>query len=1006
MHIRRGAATLFLMFAVVFGGLAVPQKAQAAEVVAVVVAVATAVGSVVASVASLIYSVVTAVGALIANLAAAAWTFAVEVVGAFSAAFTEATFAEGIGTLFTQLGGAIGNFGAALSGAFMEFFATVGDAWAEFTESMAEAFGLGGESAPPFEQAASGCNPSACASAANVPAGTTVAGVPASGGVSIVEVGGLATEADVIIITASNASLPVIDTVTGALTMLTVPSMQVPGMEGAGDLTGKTIRVEHGDGSFTDYTFDEYVGLNTNGHPIFTGTVTDGFVITGNPITGVNFADAISVISGASIGEPGTAASVALILALFNQNNSIAGACPVVGVKVFEGTGTDMKNKYVYVDTFKNHVDGMNVDRPSEIFHGTGDSPSAQGARSCRLVDPTSFPTCWTARGYSSPNDDIVMKWNGTKWFHNAASGNNNWYGDITCSTLARPEAQLIASRQQVLPGTEVSLLWSSPYGDVRQASCVAENFDLVELIPAHQECWQSVEGGEGGNPIVIDICEDVPDTYEPRPYVGSTEVTVNQTTTFSYTCSNVNGSRTDEVTVEVVSASELPNLTAGALSPTNAVVNTPITLSAVVSNTGSGQADPSTTLIQIDTDEDHNTIPYAGFSSNGEIVPGGTSLASVSQTFTAEGPYYGRACADSLVTPPGLGTIMESDEDDNCGPWTPILVTNSALPDLIVTTPVSPTETPAGVPITFSATVVNVGLGATPAGFSNLFQIDDDGVAPILVERADVSPVLIAPANDVTQVSHTFSTQGAYKVRACTDAGADLANPMAGAIFESDETNNCGPWTDVTVLASSAQCTDGIDNDGDGTIDGADADCGNGGPNGEGYNCTVSSNSVPLGGSVTYTARNGSGPYTWTASDGTPIPSTSATAVRTFTTAGSYGMSVSGASPFTNRSCPLVSACDVCLPPVVSIRALPTLVDPRAPGGSATLYWTADTGSCTITSSQTGSIFSGTPTGIEQTLPVSGITRQTRYTLSCTNPAGTSQASVMVNILGKFDEI
>lgn len=999
MKTRRGIATLFLMFTVMFGTLAVPQPVHAAPVVGVVVAIAASIGAAVVSVASFIASVVVAVGTLIANVAIAAWNFVSAIGGAFSAAFEAASFVEGVSAFFVELGGAVIGFGAELATAMETFFASVGEAWGQLAESFG--FGSGAENGVVTQTTEACTGTGVCASGATVT--TSAGGATPSGfsGLNLVSAPSATAATDVIVVHGTFESY----------SLLTVEGITGLGTAGASALAvGDVFTYEYSPEVERQFRVVENVTTPGSPYPTYQVEIVEGVdrvVVEGIRQVGGYTADQISVmLAGANIGTPGTAASVAAIIALFGNNSNPNPLCTPIGVKVFDDEGWVLKQDYVYLDTFKNHVSGMDVNRGSDIYHGTAGNPSPQGVRSCKLVDPTSFPTCWTVGSYNSPGDNVVMKWNGTDWYHNAASGNNNWYRHMTCSTLAPPEANLVASKTQILPGEEVSLLWSSPYGDVRQASCLATNFSLDVLVPAHQECWQTVEGGEGGNPIVIDICEDIPDTYEPRPFVGTTLVSPTQTTTYEYTCTNANGTRKSQTTVEVVNPADLPDLTAGTITPVSVPAELPVTLSASVLNLGTVPAGSFTSLLEIDDDADHATIPFAGFSSIAGLGGGSSATISFTNTFPVAGEYYGRVCADSILTPPGLGSITEGDEDNNCGEWTTITVTSSVLPDLIVTTPVSPTQTPAGVPVTFSATVVNVGLGATPAGFSNLFQIDDDGVAPILVERADVSPVLIAPANDVTQVSYTFSTQGAYKVRACTDAGSNLADPLAGTIFESREDNNCGPWTDVTVLASSAQCTDGIDNDGDGLTDATDPDCISGGTNGEGYSCTVSSNSVPLGGSVTYTARNGSGPYTWTASDGTPIPSTSATAVRTFTTAGSYGMSVSGASPFTNKSCPLVSACDICLPPVVSIRALPTLVDPRAPGGSATLYWTADTGSCTITSSQTGSIFSGTPTGVEQTLPVSGITRQTRYTLSCTNPAGTSEASVMVNILGKFDEI
>ncbi len=50
-----------------------------------------------------------------------------------------------------------------------------------------------------------------------------------------------------------------------------------------------------------------------------------------------------------------------------------------------------------------------------------------------------------------------------------------------------------------------------------------------------------------------------------------------------------------------------------------------------------------------------------------------------MSHTFALAGQYFIRACADKTDRN-STGSIAESDEDDNCGEWTPILVADTVM--------------------------------------------------------------------------------------------------------------------------------------------------------------------------------------------------------------------------------------------------------------------------------------------------------------------------------------
>jgi hypothetical protein len=125
------------------------------------------------------------------------------------------------------------------------------------------------------------------------------------------------------------------------------------------------------------------------------------------------------------------------------------------------------------------------------------------------------------------------------------------------------------------------------------------------------------------------------------------------------------------------------------------------------------------------------------------------------------------------------------------------------SLPDLTASA-VTPTSAFVNTSTTFSATISNIGNASTGKSFSNFFQVTDsthDKTNPIDLTATTMS-TLSAGATNTTTKSHTFSTVGTYSMRAC----ADLPPQPYGVIDEGTtggETNNCGPWTDVTVTGS-----------------------------------------------------------------------------------------------------------------------------------------------------------------------------------------------------------
>jgi hypothetical protein len=110
-----------------------------------------------------------------------------------------------------------------------------------------------------------------------------------------------------------------------------------------------------------------------------------------------------------------------------------------------------------------------------------------------------------------------------------------------------------------------------------------------------------------------------------------------------------------------------------------------------------------------------------------------------------------------------------------------------------------------AGVAATYSAVISNVGPTTTGAGFKDLFQkatdVSGTGATDI---GTYTNATLGGGLSNTATLSYAFPSSGTFYVRACADK-ASAAD--AGAITESNEADNCSPWTPVVI----ASCTPSI---------------------------------------------------------------------------------------------------------------------------------------------------------------------------------------------------
>ncbi len=399
-----------------------------------------------------------------------------------------------------------------------------------------------------------------------------------------------------------------------------------------------------------------------------------------------------------------------------------------------------------------------------------------------------------------------------------------------------------------------------------------------------------------------------------------------------------------------------------------------------------------SSTLSAIDTATVSVTpanSPTASLSANPtSITSGGSSTLTWSSTnatsctgtgFSTGGATSGSVSTGALtattnysVSCTGTGGTGTDDET--------VTVTGVQGPNLTASgvTPTSATEDSV---VNLLATITNNGNTATGGGFTNLFQIDSDSDHnAVTATLTDTSPNLATSGNDVSQVSYTFASSGTWYVRAC----ADNNTSWAGTVTETNENDNCGEWTPVSVAACSGVGCTGYP----GTL-----------------SCSVNNANPLVGQTVTYTATPGggaTGPYIWTASDGAAGLGTAATASRTFPSPGIYTMNVSSATG-ANASCsPQVSVgCGVA---TASITASPTRV---TKGSTATLTipsLSGVDGTCTVTGPGVNRTFTAASCSVPATsFPTGAITTLSTYTLSC--DGGETTAKVIVNVVPAFQE-
>jgi hypothetical protein len=209
------------------------------------------------------------------------------------------------------------------------------------------------------------------------------------------------------------------------------------------------------------------------------------------------------------------------------------------------------------------------------------------------------------------------------------------------------------------------------------------------------------------------------------------------------------------------------PDLIAGVTSPTAAVIGVGSTYTALITNQGTASTGRSfNNLFQTATGfDDPNTplgvVNYQAPSAMTTLAAGRSSTAtSPVITFNNVGNYYMRACADLPASSPG--PVTESNEENNCGDWSVVVVGATPTIDLKASAP-SPSFATIGIPMKFTSMISNYGNTTTGNSFYNTFQVATGPNGTGTLTRIDSTPKpmpALGPHGlaQATSVNHTFT--------------------------------------------------------------------------------------------------------------------------------------------------------------------------------------------------------------------------------------------------------
>ncbi|MBN1340078.1 MAG: hypothetical protein JXA03_12185 [Bacteroidales bacterium] len=342
--------------------------------------------------------------------------------------------------------------------------------------------------------------------------------------------------------------------------------------------------------------------------------------------------------------------------------------------------------------------------------------------------------------------------------------------------------------------------------------------------------------------------------TYGPFDFFSEARTTPG-TDEYKVTCSSPFAQGSDDEDVITMATPTAPDLTINTPgTPTSAQANVSVNLQSTVKNVGSASTgtgfqnffqvadyNPTTGGMGYENNLFTKKVYAEGGTGTGQMVnlpavsmnkleAGQQGTTSSNYTFPSAGIHYFRACADK-TDPSSSGVITESNEVNNCGPWTSINITSpTPMPDLIVLSDSTPTYiTDPAQRITLSSTIKNIGNASTGSSFYNFYQVSsqdpnvggqggggtglskNNSFFAFLFPRAEaeINPLIdltppiqlnaLGPngTGTIAKSNYVFPGAGMYWIRACADK-SNRNDP--GTITESIEGNNCADWKAIVV--------------------------------------------------------------------------------------------------------------------------------------------------------------------------------------------------------------
>ncbi|TSD05641.1 MAG: hypothetical protein Greene07147_346 [Parcubacteria group bacterium Greene0714_7] len=390
-------------------------------------------------------------------------------------------------------------------------------------------------------------------------------------------------------------------------------------------------------------------------------------------------------------------------------------------------------------------------------------------------ASPTSVYTGETVTWNASASGGVPVysySWSGTDGLSGISALISKTYsitgtktGSVTVTNTSTTNLQ---GNRQCSGGTLVASQSTTEDGAVYNSSGDSAMCDSI--TPAGGCCSVSAKEvlSSGGQPVNT--------YYQWTSYSGASLVTKDSYSTvsggntnnyyysagFKTNAMSTTASCSNSVAVSVV----LSDLTAGAISPTSAVTNVTKTFSATITNVGNPATGSGfTNLFQRATSSSGANTVDIGTDTSPNISANGSDVTTLSYAFPSAGTWYLRACADKNSSA-GSGVINESNETNNCGAWTAVIVSSSPLSTSCAVTPTS------------GYTNDNITWTASPAGGTGSYVYSWSGTDGLSGTTQSVVRQYTTVGTKVGSVSITSGTQSV--TQACSNSTSISASPTA----------------------------------------------------------------------------------------------------------------------------------------------------------------------------------------------------------------------------------